>query len=274
METTLNDILEFHFGSGFPRPEAPTCESYTELIDLLNEVGELVEVDVNEIVKRLDDFAKENALRDGDGNLITDDAEIDRRLSLITDEDVVIEGDMLPTESGWNVYLQTWFDVDKRFGISTFYKGDSVDVYAYYNPSTLRFRVTYIVKFADGTQSDETDVDDLEYSETSCIIRLMQEKCHEDYDDLSLNDAWIRCKDENDGASSEPSNGNDFCGDDEKMEDFFTLSKAEFLLSYRYLRKSDYAATLRAVCKHPKWKHRALSKKKAGGHDGGSPRVY
>ena len=264
VETTLNDILEFHFGSGFSRPEAPTCESYTALIDLLYEVGELVEVDVNEIVKRLDDFAKENALRDEDGNLITDNAEIDKWLNLITDENVVIEGDMLPTESGWNVYLQTWFDVDKRFGLSTHVTDDSVDLYAEYSPKKLRPRVFYIVKYADGSQSDETDVDDLVHSEASSIIKLMQDKCRENYGDTELYDAWVRDRAESDGVE------NDFCGDNEKMEDFFTLSKAEFLRSYSYLRESDYAATLRAVCEHPKWKHRAPSEKVAGGHDGGS----
>ena len=267
VETTLNDILEFHFGSGFPRPEAPTCESYTELIDLLYEVGELVEVDVNEIVERLDDFAKENALRDEDGELIYDDAEIDRRLNLITEENVVIEGDMLPTDSGWNVYLQTWFDVDKRFGLSTHDTDDSVDLYAEYSPEKHQLCVFYIVKYADGSQSDETDVNDLEHSEIASIIKLMQEKCRNTYGDAVLCDTWVRDRAESDGVE------NDFCDDDDKMEDFFTLSKAEFLRSYSYLRESDYAATLRAVCEHSKWKHRALSEKIAGGHDDGSPRV-
>ena len=151
IETSLNDILEFHFGSGFPRPEAPTCESYSELTDLLYEVGKLVGIDVDEMVERLDVIATENALRDENGEIIYDDAEIDRRLSLITDENVVIEGEMLPTERGWNVYLQTWFDVDTRFGMNTHGTDDSVDLYVCYNPETLRTCVTYIVKYADGT---------------------------------------------------------------------------------------------------------------------------
>jgi|GEM_PF-4135307 len=264
VETTLNDILEFHFGSGFPRPEAPTCESYTELIDLLYEVGELVEVDVNEIVERLDDFAKENALRDEDGNLIYEDAEIDRRLNLITEENIVIEGDMLQTESGWNVYLQTWFDVDKRFGLSTHDTDDSMDLYADYNPEKRHLHVYYIIRYADGSQSDETDVYDLVHSEIASILKLMQEKCLKVYGNAELYGAWVRDRAESDGVE------NDFCGDGDKMEDFFTLSKAEFLRSYSYLRESDYAATLRVVCEHPKWKHRALSKKIAGGHADGS----
>ena len=259
METTLNDILEFHFGSGFPRPEAPTCESYTELIDLLYDVGELVEVDVSEIVERLDDFAKENALHDEDGNLITEDGAIDRQLNLITDGNVVIEGDMLPTESGWNVYLQAWFDVDKRFGLNMNDTDDSVDLYAYYNPETQRSRVVYIIKYTDGSQTDETDVDDLEHSEKSSIVKLMQEKCHEDYGDMGLYDAWILCKNK-DGNAPANVNGSNFCDDAEKMEDFFTLSKGEFLRSYNYLCEGDYAATLNAAHEHPKWRHHVMQK--------------
>lgn len=39
----------------------------------------------------------------------------------------------------------------------------------------------------------------------------------------------------------------DFCDDEEKMVDFKTLTKEEFLFSYSYLTEEEYDATVRRV---------------------------
>lgn len=71
-DMTLDEILIKYFGSGFPFPEAPSCESYEKLISLLYDVADLTETDVNNMVETLDDIAAENAVRDGNGNLVYD----------------------------------------------------------------------------------------------------------------------------------------------------------------------------------------------------------
>lgn len=47
----------------------------------------------------------------------------------------------------------------------------------------------------------------------------------------------------------EDEDGEDFMFDQEKMVDFFLLSKKEFLLSYNYLTNGDYEATVKEVIK-------------------------
>ena len=39
----------------------------------------------------------------------------------------------------------------------------------------------------------------------------------------------------------------DFINDEEKMRDFYELSKEEFLNSYSYLTENDYEATIKAL---------------------------
>lgn len=48
-------------------------------------------------------------------------------------------------------YVETWFDVDKKFGTKTdIDEGSSVDLYAIYNPISDHLHMEYVVKTDDG----------------------------------------------------------------------------------------------------------------------------
>lgn len=72
----LDDLLIKYFGTGFPLPECPVCRSYKQLISLLYDLGEITEHNMEEIVEDLDGLAAENAFRDEEGYLITDEKQI------------------------------------------------------------------------------------------------------------------------------------------------------------------------------------------------------
>lgn len=83
----LDTILVKYFGSGFPLPESPDCESYGKLIELLYDIGTLTEIDMKEIVETLDSISIENALYDCNGEMIYDERQIKEELALREWED-------------------------------------------------------------------------------------------------------------------------------------------------------------------------------------------
>jgi len=73
-----------------------------------------------------------------------------------------------------STYLETWFDVDKRFGTFTRRFADYVNFYAIYYPLTRRIKAVYFIHYEDGTVSDEVKVRDLMRSEKKLILSEMR----------------------------------------------------------------------------------------------------
>lgn len=73
---SLEDILLIHFEEGFPFPEAPCCDSYNKLIDVLYDVSNLLSINVEDIVETLDDICIEDAVRDENGELVYDEQQV------------------------------------------------------------------------------------------------------------------------------------------------------------------------------------------------------
>jgi hypothetical protein len=55
-------------------------------------------------------------------------------------------------------HIETWFDVDARFGTETYDTDDYINVYIYYAPHTEEIRMIYHIN-SNGVCSDEIDVD-------------------------------------------------------------------------------------------------------------------
>ena len=68
----LEDILIKHFGEGFPFPEAPCCDSYGKLVDVLYDVSNLLNINLEDILETLDDICCLDAVRDENGELVYD----------------------------------------------------------------------------------------------------------------------------------------------------------------------------------------------------------
>ena len=60
-------------------------------------------------------------------------------------EDVEIDSEMIPAEDGVTAYVETWFDVERRFGL-TLAPDESVDLYATVLPETGAFSASIIIK--------------------------------------------------------------------------------------------------------------------------------
>ena len=60
-------------------------------------------------------------------------------------EDVEIDSEMIPAEDGVTAYVETQFDVERRFGL-TLAPNESVDLYATVQPETGTFSASIIIK--------------------------------------------------------------------------------------------------------------------------------
>ncbi len=72
----LEDILIKHFGEGFPFPEAPCCDSYDKLVDVLYDLSNLLNINLEDIVETLDDICCLDAVRDENGELVYDQQQV------------------------------------------------------------------------------------------------------------------------------------------------------------------------------------------------------
>ena len=78
-----------------------------------------------------------------------------------------------------NVYIETWFDVDKKFGTNTRDLPDTwINLYADYWPETNDLLMQYLI-------DSDTAVTDHEYipseSDKQLVIRLIEEKCQQEH---------------------------------------------------------------------------------------------
>lgn len=97
---------------------------------------------------------------------------------LITEEDIKIGQDDMLIDDDYSVidtYLETWFDVDLRFGTNTHDTDDFINFYVSYDPYTGNMEGLYYIHYVDGDVSDAISVD-LYPSEQAAILSVMK-KC-------------------------------------------------------------------------------------------------
>lgn len=84
--------------------------------------------------------------------------------------------------------IETWFDVDKKFGVNTDYdEGSWVNLYATYNPCTGEIKIPYTVDTEDGTFGREYIPTD---EERDLFRRLMEQSC-EKRKKMTCREAYI-----------------------------------------------------------------------------------
>ena len=96
----------------------------------------------------------------------------------LTAEDIRINHDDMFNEDESDTitaYLETRFDVDKRFGTTAHGTDDYINLYAEFNPYEERLALFYFIHYADGKVSDSIDVRDVSDSEKKAILGVMKE---------------------------------------------------------------------------------------------------
>jgi hypothetical protein len=171
----------------------PTCE---ELVAFVMAKENKTEDEIfgtlaRKFEKREDCETDENSVWEGVVSEFAN-AEIAKSNSLMVEGHIKIGDDlMFDDEGGYiNAYVETWFDVDARFGTKTFGKDDYINVYANYFPESGTLTVSYVIKYGKGNDSDEVFVNDLTQEERDCILRLMNEKCRKENNGEDMNEAW------------------------------------------------------------------------------------
>ena len=95
-------------------------------------------------------------------------------------EDIIVDRELIPDAKGVNAYLETWFDVNRRFGIAL--EGDdTADLYATYNPDTSTLTATLVVDRCASSKHEYVDVH-LYPSEKKMIVGKMDDICKREND--------------------------------------------------------------------------------------------
>ena len=98
--------------------------------------------------------------------------EFSKEQLVVSDMEVNDEG------NGVSSYLETWFDVEKKFGVNVDDDGTWVNFYAEYYPKNEELKCTCVVSKTDAS-------DDFEYipteNEKALIISMMEEYCDKEY---------------------------------------------------------------------------------------------
>lgn len=98
-------------------------------------------------------------------------------------EDVEIDWGMIPAEDGVTAYVETRFDVERRFGF-TLGPDESVDLYATVQPETGAFSASIIIKHEPSGEHELRSVKLLP-SEQKLITDKMEAMAKEDHTSLS-----------------------------------------------------------------------------------------
>ncbi len=100
----------------------------------------------------------------------------------LEEKDIVVNAELLIDDDNENVvnaYLETWFDVDKKFNIDTASDDDKwANMYADYNTQTDELIIT--IEISNSTTTEEIAYTPTE-NEKKLIIRMMEETCQEYY---------------------------------------------------------------------------------------------
>ena len=79
-----------------------------------------------------------------------------------------------------NVYIETWFDVDKKFGLDTASDDDTwLNMYGNYDPYNDDLWVQYEIVSGDGSEC--CDYEEITEDEAKLIKEMIAEKIREDY---------------------------------------------------------------------------------------------
>lgn len=106
----------------------------------------------------------------------------------LTRVNIAIDRDLTVEDKGICAYIETWFDVDKKFSLETKRKDDTwVNFYATYNPDTADFSCVYTVNNDKGSS-------DFPYvptpDEVTLITTMMEEICLREHG-CNLHTLWI-----------------------------------------------------------------------------------
>ena len=102
-----------------------------------------------------------------------EDIEQKQEKVMITQANIRINDDMLIKEDHINACLETWFDVDARFGTETADTADWINLYADYYPEDGRLEAYYTLCRNEG--DDESFPVELAEEETQAILEAMRE---------------------------------------------------------------------------------------------------
>lgn len=92
-----------------------------------------------------------------------------------------------------SAYLETWFDVDKKFGTQTAIRDDEwLNLYADYEPESGALKMYYQVERDDNSEFFEYTPTE---KETTLIIEMMEEHC-QNTDGCSLNELYEKYNDD------------------------------------------------------------------------------
>lgn len=86
---------------------------------------------------------------------------------------IQIKDELLIDDDHINAYVETWFDVPKRFGVELG-ENDSLDLYAEYFPKEDVFYAFCVIKYADGRDEGHREITDLTDAERDAIMKAME----------------------------------------------------------------------------------------------------
>jgi hypothetical protein len=97
----------------------------------------------------------------------------------LAQDDIAIDRELTVDDNTVTAYIETWFDVDKKFGVKTKDSDATVNFYAAYAPKTKRLRCYYVVR--DNVQDKDSE---REYypsaKEVELITAMMEETCRKE----------------------------------------------------------------------------------------------
>jgi len=93
---------------------------------------------------------------------------------LFTRNNIRIDYEFEYYDKGIFVYIEVWFDPEKKFGIKL-YDDDTVNVYAYLPPNSDDVQVSYIIHRGDGCIEDEQIYNGLTQGEKILIREMVNE---------------------------------------------------------------------------------------------------
>lgn len=76
---------------------------------------------------------------------------------IIEPDDIRIDRELIADEKGITAYIETWFDVERRFGVEL-HGDDSLDLYAIFQPDTDELKTTIVISRQPDDKREYVDV--------------------------------------------------------------------------------------------------------------------
>ena len=118
---------------------------------------------------------------------------------LLTEDDIRFAPDDMLVEvddgiANVQVYLETWFDVDLRFGTKIYGTDDYINLYAIYEPYTGDMKLIYFIHYADGAVSGELTPNYFDEREKDIILKFMYKNgLQKDLDEIGFDRVTGHC---------------------------------------------------------------------------------